>query len=350
MKLSKICTLILAGVGAIALATDVHAQALSDSCRAQLSEQPISIAVPNQAGGGYDIYARAIAPELAAVTGARVGVVNMPGGGGRLALLHVATQDDREIRLILESFTDLIAGTDGDASVPIPGSDFTPLGIIFSEPAAWLGRTDIDLADPDLDTLDASASSILSNLADIGLVGRALGLNFRMIAGYDGSSETAAAILRGEADLTSQSLTTTIGRSAGTELGTILVLRDTPDARAPDALLLGGPDGLLEQRIAGLPAEEQELRRAAARAAMTLTTATRGLLTASGLDAETLDCLRAATDLALASPGFAATAESQGRLVEARPSHEAVEVYGTVRQAFLDQADVLLDIADELSR
>ncbi len=340
----------LACLGAAMLATAADAQSLTESCVARLSAQPISMVVPNQAGGGYDSYARAIAPVLADVIGARVGVVNMPGGGGRLAILHVATQTDREIRLIVENFTDLIAGTDGDVSVAIPATDFAPLGIIFTEPAAWLGRGDIDLAAEGLNGLDASASSTLSNLADIGLVGRAIGLNIRVIAGYDGSSETAAAILRGEADITSQSLTTVLRRTEGTGLALLLVLQDSPAAQAPDALLLGGPDGLLERRIANLPPHEQEARRAMARAAMTVATATRGLLTVSRLDPELLACLRAATDVALASPDFAAAADSQGRPVEARPSQDAIDAFEAARLTFLELSDDLLDIAAELSR
>lgn len=123
-------------LGIAALTTGAHAQSLSDSCAGHLSAQPISIVVPNQAGGGYDTYARAFAPALRDLFDGRVGVINMPGGGGRLALVSVATQDDSELRIVIESFSDLISAADGDASLNLSSADFAPLGIILTEAAS----------------------------------------------------------------------------------------------------------------------------------------------------------------------------------------------------------------------
>ncbi|MEN8685278.1 MAG: hypothetical protein ABF305_16275, partial [Marivita sp.] len=69
---------------------------LSASCVARLSEAPITVVVPNEAGGGYDTYARAFAAGLEELSGETVRVSNMPAAGGRLAYTEVVRQSPDE--------------------------------------------------------------------------------------------------------------------------------------------------------------------------------------------------------------------------------------------------------------
>jgi tripartite-type tricarboxylate transporter receptor subunit TctC len=58
---------------------------ISAECRASFEGDRLSVIVPNGPGGGYDTYARAMAPVIAETTGARVSVENLPGAGGLIA-------------------------------------------------------------------------------------------------------------------------------------------------------------------------------------------------------------------------------------------------------------------------
>lgn len=309
----------------------------------------MTIIVANRAGGGYDTYARAFAPALSAASGARVDVVNVPGGGGRIALSQVAKQSSGDLLLLIENFADLAGATEGDPEFDVKASEFVALGVIISEPTAWLGRSDIDLSDPDLTNLVASASSLTSNLIKDGLVARALGIDMSVVAGYGGSSETAAAVMRGEADVTSQTITTVLRNVAGTGLKTVLVLSDTSDERAPDAAVLAGPNGLVELRAKGLDEAEKAARRSTAEQAMSLTTVSRAFLSAASLGDATVACLRAATDIALVDPKFVDTATAQGRPVDTRGSDFAAQSYLATVDAYTRILPELETMAKELS-
>src|SRR5680860_1431098 len=57
----------------------------------ELESETITFAVPYDAGGGYDTYARLMAPYLEEEIGATVVVENQPGAGGLLAINSLLT-------------------------------------------------------------------------------------------------------------------------------------------------------------------------------------------------------------------------------------------------------------------
>ena len=52
---------------------------------AEFPEKPITFVVGYSPGGGFDAYARALAPELEKALGVEVVVENIPGAGGQRA-------------------------------------------------------------------------------------------------------------------------------------------------------------------------------------------------------------------------------------------------------------------------
>ncbi len=58
--------------------------------------ETIDLVVPYDPGGGYDVYARAIAPYLGECLGAEIVVKNEPGAGGLLASNATAVADADE--------------------------------------------------------------------------------------------------------------------------------------------------------------------------------------------------------------------------------------------------------------
>lgn len=341
---SKIASIVL-----LLFMTPVHGQELTDTCRETLTRQGVSVVVAGGPGGGYDTYGRAFAPALSEVLGATIRVINMPGGGGMMATSHVAQSDpDGQIPIMIENLADIVANADETDDDAVAATDLAALGIILTEDRTWLGRKDLDLTDPQLSGLLGSSGSIQAAVIDIGMVARALGLDVRVIAGYDGSSENVAAILRQEVDFTATSSGTSRRSVQSSDLEVALILSDRPSAVFPDAPYLGGPDGMAALRAAALSDEERAERLEAAEAAIRLSIIERAVVTTAALRAETLECLRAAVDVALLSPDFAATAEAQGRGVDPTTSDGAIPALVATIAAWARVRDDLEGMEDSL--
>ncbi|OLS99725.1 hypothetical protein BJF90_38360 [Pseudonocardia sp. CNS-004] len=100
-----------------------------------LDGQTVSLVVPYEPGGGYDSYARLLAPYLEGETGATVAVQNQPGAGGLLALNNLLTEspDGTTIAIMngVGAGGSSLAGADG---AQFGLADFTYIGRVVSEP------------------------------------------------------------------------------------------------------------------------------------------------------------------------------------------------------------------------
>src|ERR1700733_13707986 len=87
---------------ALALAAVMPAARAQDAERAYFGGKTVRLIVGYGPGGGYDAYARMIAPYLTHDLGASVVVENQPGAGGLTALnnLYVASPDGLQIMIV----------------------------------------------------------------------------------------------------------------------------------------------------------------------------------------------------------------------------------------------------------
>lgn len=96
-KIGKLASVLIAASIFLAVGGLAHAQ---DAAEDYYEGKTITIVVGFNPGGGYDEYARMIAPELEKRIGATVVVENQPGGGGLLALNRLAQSgNDRTMML-----------------------------------------------------------------------------------------------------------------------------------------------------------------------------------------------------------------------------------------------------------
>ena len=328
--------------------------ALSDSCQALLAGERITIAVPNTAGGGYDTYARALAPVLEQHGGVNARVANMPSGGGLAARSFVMNGDEDSLNILIENAGDLVAapmgvvgrGTQAGKEFMIEG--FATIGIVHSEPSAWIGRAGLDLLDPGVDQLIASEGGLEEAMLPFFVTGRALGINVDAVIGYEGTSEMAAAILRGEADISSMSLTTSQRRARDEGIDVLMVMSDGPYDGAPDTPYLAGEGGVVWQRTAQLPEAERDFRRGLASAVTSVRATTRGLFVSTNLSDDRRACISDLMDIALFDPAFAETAEAQDRPVAPVGANAAAEVMQDFREAYQTVRPILDEIAAEL--
>lgn len=168
----------------------------------------LRIIVGASAGGGYDTYARAIAPFLSEHLPGRPTVIvqNMPGGGGVTSVLYLdanAPKDGTVITLFNAGVTTEVASNPAQAKV-----DLTKMAWIGSATRSfrmcyfWRGtgiKTWKSLDRSRLVTLGATGVAS-GSYNDASILKNLLKQNVRAISGYPGRTEVHLAVERGEVD------------------------------------------------------------------------------------------------------------------------------------------------------
>jgi tripartite-type tricarboxylate transporter receptor subunit TctC len=181
-----------------------HVKAQSD----YYAGKTVRIVVGSSAGGGYDTYARAIAPILAEHLPGKPTVVvqNMPGGGGMTSVLFLdanAPKDGTAITLFNAGVITDVASNPDKARV-----DLTKMAWIGSATRSfrmcyfWGGtgiKTWKGLSREKQVSLGATGVNS-GSYNDAGILKNLLKQNVRVIAGYPGRTEVFLAVERGEVD------------------------------------------------------------------------------------------------------------------------------------------------------
>jgi tripartite-type tricarboxylate transporter receptor subunit TctC len=198
--LSGLAVLVVALSGASALAAD-SPQA------AYFRGKTIKFVVGTAPGGGYDSYARLLAPHLAKALEAAVVVENQPGAGGLTALDRIYTAPPDGLQLIIvngasASLSQLL----GESAVRYDLAKIGYLATVASSPWLWL----VNPGSPWKSVPDAvkahakirwSAVGPVDGLSDgAAFTCEALKLDCQVIMGYGASNEAAAAVAKGEMD------------------------------------------------------------------------------------------------------------------------------------------------------
>ncbi len=261
-------------------------------------------------GGGYDAYARFLAPHLQARTGATVIVENRPGGGGLLALNQVvAARPDGLSIMLANAEAAALAQLLDKEGVRYDLQDVTWLARVSTEPRVlmWSRRSELrNLADgmQSARRINWAASGKTDSIADVtSFASAALNLNSRIIIGYKGSKEAALAATRGEVDGICVSASSAKKYAGSGKLLPVTVLgreRSTLFPKLPTVF-----------ELVKLPPDKAWLIDYRSQ----LTGLGRALLTAPGVPAERAGFLRAALDSILSDPEIQAEARAIGRLL-----------------------------------
>lgn len=340
---------------ALGLMSTASAASLPESCVSLFDGERLTIAVPNSAGGGYDTYARSLAPYLEKHGNLRARVTNMPSGGGIAARSFVMNSEPDELTMLIENTGDLVTAPMGNvgrgdqAEKDFMIDAYRIVGVVFSEPGTWIGKAGLDLADPSLDRLIASEGGLDEAMLPFFVTGRALGIEVNAVTGYEGTSEMTAAILRGEADISSMSLTTSKRRTRDEGVDILMVMSDGPYAGAPDLPYLAGEGSIVWELTKDLPDEEAAERRDLATAVTRIRSTVRGLFVSSNMSEDRSDCMAALVDIATADPEFVATAEAQGRPVQPTMAADAAVLVENLKASFYDVQPTIEEIAAEMS-
>ncbi len=197
-------------IGAIfclALSGPTHASAQTAD-DAYYKGKTVRIVVGYGPGGGYDIYARMIAPYLAKALGATVVVENQPGAGGITALNRIMTAPPDGLQMMLvNGLGAAFAQLTEQQGVRFDLAKLSHLGTVSASPWVWLVGPNATIDTPQK-ALDAkrrfmwSASGPIDGLSDGAAFScEALRLDCGIVLGYPGSNEAALAVAKGEMDM-----------------------------------------------------------------------------------------------------------------------------------------------------
>jgi tripartite-type tricarboxylate transporter receptor subunit TctC len=237
----------------------------SPGIAAGFPERDITFIIPNQVGGGFDAYVRAIAPAMEKYLPNKGNIVplNIPAGGGAKGVnqLYRARPDGYTIGILNIPGLFILQARGGGYDL----NKFTWL--------AGLGRDPYALAVPwnspiksvaDLQALSARRPVKFTTTGPDGtaygvtmIATELLGIKLQLITGYKGSSEYVAAAVRGDGDAVITNLPILARFEAGQSLR--LLASFTTDGTRPDvpnATTLGLPqlaDISVERMVAAPP-------------------------------------------------------------------------------------------------
>jgi tripartite-type tricarboxylate transporter receptor subunit TctC len=168
----------------------------------------VKIVVGFGVGGGYDVYARMLAPYLKEALKTNVIVENQPGAGGLSALnrLYASSPDGLQLMLI-SGIAATMSQLVEQSGVRYDLSKAGHLGIISASPWMWLAhatdpvaKTPADAMKPGL-TLSWGAAGQIDGPADgAAITCTVLKLSCKIVGGYKSTNEVALAIERKEMD------------------------------------------------------------------------------------------------------------------------------------------------------
>ena len=191
----------------------------------------IKIIVGYGPGGGYDTYARLLAPKLEKETGATVVVENHPGGGGLLALNQlVKAKGDGLSMMLVNGSAAALGQITRRPGVRFQLAKLKYLARVSSSPWLWMvGKNypnkTVESIKASGKTLKWSASGKTDGISDgAAATCEALQLKCKITIGYKGSKGSALAVIQGEADALFVSDTSAAHYAQGGEMVPVAVM------------------------------------------------------------------------------------------------------------------------------
>lgn len=160
--------------------------------------------IPYSPGGGYDEYARLIAPYLEKYTGARVDIVNLPGAGGMRGANDLFNAPKNGLTIGLINGSALVANELAEMrGAEYRIAEFDYLGRIVADRRVFSVTLDSgfdaveDVWDAGSDVKIGATGLGGSTYLDAVLINEAFNLDLNIVHGFDSSSVVRQAMLRG---------------------------------------------------------------------------------------------------------------------------------------------------------
>ena len=320
-RLVTAAALLAALLPALVAAAPAAAETAADFYKGKI----VKLVVGYGAGGGYDLYARMLAPHLEQRLGATVVVENRPGGGGMVALNQVAAaKPDGLTIMIISAASSAFSQITAAEGVRFDLARLGFLGRVIDEKRALVLSTQSgfesidDLRGASRPILFGAISRTDTVAATASFLAEAAGLDAKLVAGYKGSKEVALAAIRGEIDgfTVSDSSAQSYSRAEG--LFASMVLSRERSALLPDVPTVFELTSLTPEQAWWLDYADALLGLG------------RALVTTPEIPADRLQHLQDAVAAVLTDPAVIAEAEATQRPINYAPPAAARRMIDTV--------------------
>lgn len=256
--------------------------------------------VPYDTGGGYDEYSRLIAPVLEAHTGARVDILNMPGGGGIRGAVEIFRSPADGLHIGIVNAAGLMAqGLAEPDREEMDISRYSIVGRVAAEPRVLVVNAKSDFAT--VEDLKTAGRPIVCGVTGLGgatyvdaiVAAKILGLDQKVVHGYESSSDLRLALLRGDIDMVWSAYGSAYDSMVAGDFRAVL------SKSAAEEELIAGLTTVEE--AAGAALDDPQLR-GLFDAWLALSEIGRPVVGPPGIPAERLDALRRAFDATLSDP------------------------------------------------
>jgi tripartite-type tricarboxylate transporter receptor subunit TctC len=205
----------------------------------------VDFVVPYDPGGGYDVYARLMAPYLEECLDATLVVRNEPGAGGLVATNETAQTDPNEPHLEILNMGGFAASQLAEAEgVEYDLREFTYAGRIASAPDLVATGPDSEFKSfedvintSDEVTFVSSGVGSLESISAAVLIS-AYDLPGEIVTGFTGSDEARAAVTAGDADLHSLVADSHLAAVEAGDVRPLVLISEEPDEMFPDVPLI----------------------------------------------------------------------------------------------------------------
>jgi len=296
----------------------------ADDTETPLAGELITLVVGVSPGGGFDTYARFMAPYLSRELGANVVVANEPGAGSLLALNSTwAAPPDGTRIMIVNGFGVLGAILGGSDGIEFKLDEFEYIGRIDASLQIVSVHERYAVQDP-FDFLGSTVPIVWSATGPGGGTANSGNLlcislsmaNCRVATGYSGSAEAILGVTTGEVDAIATDAASLIPTFNGNGQVPVFALTANRHPELPEV------PTILEL---GLTGEEFEI----ARAHVALLGAGRLLVAPPGTPDNIMAALRAAYDRMVTDPAFLADAAARGLGIDTLDAAAALELVET---------------------
>jgi tripartite-type tricarboxylate transporter receptor subunit TctC len=305
--MKKLITVVAAS--ALAVAALSGCNSAEGKATGNFKGKTIKLVVPFDPGGGYDSYARQLAPALAKELDAKIIVVNKPGAGGLIALNSLRNEKPDGSTIEILNMT----GTVGSALAKADGVKYEPdkfsyIGQLATEPDVVIAKSGGPIASYQ-DLASAGAAKAVrfaatgpgsNEYVDPLVIDEALSVKTDIVTGFGGSGEAALSLLQGNVGAYSRSLSSQLPTITSGDAKPILVLGSSPLPDYPD-----------------VPTMVDEAKTDAAKEIVSyhakLLESGRTIAAPPGMDDQRLNELRKAFAEVVQDPDFVAEGEKAGR-------------------------------------
>ena len=318
----------IASVTVLGLALAMSVSARAQDAAAYYKGKTVHFIVGLAVGGGFDAYARMIAPYLAQELGANVVVDNVPGAGGLLALNQIFSAPPDGLRLLIVNGTPAALGQLLEQeNIRYDLTKFDHLGVISAYPWVWLAskqsgiKTVADALQPGRKIRWGGTGPSDGPADGAAITCEALKLECQTILGYRSSGEIALAMERGEVDGLYVSDSSAANYTQAGQVNPVASM-----ARVRSTLLPNVPTVYEQAKLT--PDQEWWFDFRA-----DLNDLGRILVTMPGTPPERLAFLRAAVRRALTNPALIAEGEKSQRFVAYQAPEKALDITSKVLNA-----------------